>query len=49
MMSLTALYGQNSPSMPNYLAGTTNLDMFDSSMQKRQEILNKLKENLQKI
>lgn len=42
-----ALYGQNSPSIPNYVPGSFPLPYLDISLQDRQNILSELKHNLE--
>lgn len=48
MPPFQALYGRKPPTIPDYVTGSTTISNLEESLQQRQQILQLLKENLQK-
>lgn len=48
MSPFEALYGRTPPSIPDYVHNSTTIPELETTLESRQEILNRLKENLKK-
>lgn len=48
MSPFEALYGRTPPAIPDYVRNSTSIPELETALEKRQVILNKLKENLKK-